>query len=93
MANNVINLADHQPAVTEHYFGGYPQCGDTDGYLNLGRDHWFFCAKHRTKWCCGSNLFSGWRDETVEDWIENQRRLADYAEVEAVYPPPDRGCS
>ena len=25
--------------TTEHYFGGCPHCGETDGYVNDGRDH------------------------------------------------------
>lgn len=49
---------------SEHYFGGCPECGDTDGYTNVGRGHWFYCNSHRAKWCIGSNLFSSWKDET-----------------------------
>jgi len=51
---------------TKHYFGACPVCGESDGCLNLGRDHWFYCDQHRTRWWIGSNLFSGWRDEDEE---------------------------
>ena len=56
---------------TQHYFGGCPECGDQDGYTNVGRSHWVFCIAHRTKWCIGENLFSSWSDET-----EAEQRLA-----------------
>ena len=32
------------------FFGGCPECGHNDGYLNIGRCQWFLCHKHRTKW-------------------------------------------
>ena len=41
------------PRVDNH-FGGCPTCHKTDGFLNIGRDHWFVCHHHRTKWCVGS---------------------------------------
>ncbi len=46
--------------------GGCPDCGQTDGYVNAGPDHWFICVEHGLKWCAGSNIFSGWRDEDDE---------------------------
>ena len=49
---------------TQHYFGGCPECGDQDGYTNVGRSHWVFCKAHRTMWCIGANLFSSCQDET-----------------------------
>jgi len=54
-------------------FGICPHCGKTDGYVNVGRGHWFFCIEHRVKWYAGSNLFSSWHDETEEE----QRRVFD----------------
>ena len=56
---------------TQHYFGGCPECGDQDGYTNVGRSHWAFCIAHRTMWCIGVNLFSSWQYET-----EAEQRLA-----------------
>jgi hypothetical protein len=46
------------------YFGVCPECGKTDGYINIGREHWFYCKEHKVKWWAGSNLFRGWKDET-----------------------------
>jgi hypothetical protein len=51
----------------DDYFGGCPRCGGSDGYVNIGKGHWFFCATHKTKWCVGWNLFSSWTDETEEE--------------------------
>ncbi len=56
---------------TQHYFGGCPECGDSNGYTNVGKAHWFFCKAHRTMWCIGWNLFSSWQYET-----EAEQRLA-----------------
>src|SRR5262245_42500917 len=43
------------------YFGVCPVCRTSDGYLNVGRDHWFVCHEHGQRWCAGSNLFSSWK--------------------------------
>jgi hypothetical protein len=51
----------------DDYFGGCPRCGNNDGCTSIGRSHWYFCKAHRTKWCVGSNLFSSWRDQTVDE--------------------------
>jgi ssDNA-binding Zn-finger/Zn-ribbon topoisomerase 1 len=59
---------------SSNYFGGCPECGGNDGYVNIGRGHWFVCKKHKTHWFIGSNLFSTWKDETPEE----QRRAVDF---------------
>lgn len=64
-------------------YGVCPECGKTDGFLNVGRDHWFLCAAHKTKWCVGSNLFSAWREESNKDWQAHARYLESFREVEA----------
>lgn len=70
---------EHEP---DSDFGGCPECGGDDGYLNVGRDHWMFCETHRTRWLFGSNLFSSWRHETEEEWEANRRKLAEFRVVE-----------
>ncbi len=78
---------DRDAVVTTHPFGGCPGCGDTDGYLNVGPDHWFVCHRHKTRWRAGSNFFSGWRDESEETWLRNRFKLAGYMwVVEPVMP-------
>ena len=71
--------------TTDSLFGGCPHCGHGHSYLNVGRDHWSYCAEHKTKWCIGSNLFSGWQEETEEDWKRNEYRLAECMTVKPVY--------
>ncbi len=70
---------------TQHddYFGVCPECGDYDGYANVGRSHWFYCTKHKTKWCVGSNLFSDWREQTQEEQIRiyEELGLGDFEDV------------
>lgn len=68
--------------TTDEYFGGCPHCGQTDGYLNVSRNHWFVCDEHKVTWRVGSNLFSSWRDESDTDWKRNAMKLARYRQVE-----------
>ena len=49
---------------TTDYFGVCPDCRRTNGCLNVGGDHWFYCTEHHVRWWVGSNLFSSWRDQT-----------------------------
>jgi hypothetical protein len=71
------------------YFGLCPVCHKSDGYLNVGREHYFYCAEHKVRWWAGSNLFSSWRYETEGE----QRRkydevgMAHFANVEPYSPP------
>jgi hypothetical protein len=55
------------------YFGVCPQCHKNDGFINVGKSHWFFCKDHKVRWCVGVNLFSSWKDQTEED----QRKIYD----------------
>ncbi len=78
---------DRDAVVTTHPFGGCPGCGNTDGYLNDGPDHWFVCHRHKTRWRASSNLFSGWRDENEETWLRSRFQLSGYMwVVEPVMP-------
>ena len=71
------------------YWGRCPNCGGNDGCLNVGRNHWFVCDRHRTKWCAGWNLFSSWRHEPASTHQENAQLLATYEEVRPLHRPPD----
>lgn len=68
------------------YFGACLVCSCNDGYLNVGSSHWFHCREHKTRWCVGVNLFSGWREEDEEDWRKNAEKLFGYTEVEPLMP-------
>ena len=46
-------------------FGVCPKCGKSDGVVNLGKEHWFFCRVHKTKWFSGVNQFKGCENQTV----------------------------
>ena len=70
------------PVTRDNHFGACPYCGQSDGYLNDGRNHWFRCDRHKVKWWVGSNLFSSWRDEDEETWRLNRFRLAEYMAVQ-----------
>jgi hypothetical protein len=72
-------------------FGLCPHCRNNDGYVNVGRGHWFVCDEHKVMWFAGTNLFSSWRDETDEEqrraWAA--RGLDEYSDIEPYYPPQE----
>lgn len=73
-------------------FGLCPVCHKTDGFINIGRGHWFYCKEHKAKWFIGSNRFSSWKDETEPE----QRRIFDelgagaFEDVKPYYLPTER---
>lgn len=77
-----MNDLPNQPC--EH-FGGCPVCGSNASYLNVGPEHWMYCEAHKVKWFAGSNLFSGWQQETEEDWQASRKILAGAREVKPRY--------
>ncbi len=78
-----------QPPNEAEYFGGCPTCESSDGYINIGRGHWFHCAEHRVRWFIGSNLFSSWKDETETEQRATYDRLdfGTFTDVEPVVNP------
>jgi hypothetical protein len=82
----VINLDDARTPVTDEYFGGCPECGGSDFYFNIQRDHYCTCDKHKTVWYIGSNLFSAWQDESDEIWQGNKIRYSNYRSVKPIFP-------
>ena len=70
------------PVNRDHHFGACPECGGSDGYINVRKSHWFVCDAHRTRWWAGSGLFSSWHDENEDIWARNAERLGGYREVE-----------
>jgi hypothetical protein len=76
-------LAEREASIQDQnlYWGRCPQCGKSDGYLSIGRVHWFYCEAHRVKWCAGENLFSSWRADTDEDRKKNAAFLRDFQEI------------
>lgn len=84
------NADDDVPELTnerssEPRFGLCPECGFTDGYVNVGRSHWFLCDVHKTRWIGGANIFSSWRDESEEDWERNVDKLSGYRRVDPLW--------
>lgn len=67
------NLEAGDP-TEDGYFGGCPYCRRNDGFVVLAdvgkaedwdgtitkTKFWFYCKRHRTKWCGGSMPFSYW---------------------------------
>jgi hypothetical protein len=77
------------PAID--YWGGCPKCRKNDGCFSIGPEHWYVCHKHRTKWCVGENLFSGWREQTNQERSRNAVLLSTYRIVEPLAWQPDDG--
>lgn len=74
---------DHIENQPDNYFGCCPICGSNDGFVNIGREHWFRCHTHKVKWSAGDNLFSGWQHETPDIWEINRKTLASYTQLSA----------
>ena len=68
------------------YFGGCPKCGDSMRQLNVCKQNWLVCDKHKKCWLVGENLFSSWRHENESIWKENLRTIQSYEEVESLPP-------
>ena len=71
--------------TTDNYFGGCPQCGE-GSYVNVHKDHYNICDKHKVYWYIGSNLFSSWQEENEEIWNSNATLLEGFQEVKPIYP-------
>lgn len=67
---------------TDNHFGDCPKCRKNDGHLNVGREHWFVCKRHRVKWRAGHDIFPDWRQEDVHIWRQNEKFLDFFMEVE-----------
>jgi hypothetical protein len=50
--------------------------------FNIGRAHFVACDACRTYVWVGSNLMSGWRQESEEVWQQNKRSIRGYRMVE-----------
>ncbi len=78
---DIVTLPQPDPGL-----GGCPRCRRNDGFLNVGRDHWAYCRRHKTRWLIGSNLFSGWRHEDETIWLRNRYQLDECKVVDPVFP-------
>lgn len=77
--DTTVNPAEkEEEQKRDPYFGRCPECGGHDGFLNIGRAHWFICHAHRYRWCVGDNWFRCRSEETEADWEENFHCIKDY---------------
>jgi hypothetical protein len=74
--------------ASDGYFGLCPICKKTDGYVNVGRSHWFICEEHRARWCIGANVFSSWRYESESEQQQHCEKIGfdEFTDVEPFYP-------
>lgn len=73
---------ENEASFNDRYFGTCPECDSNDGYVNIHKNHWFYCKKHKTTWNMDSNLFSDWRNENEEIWERNAEMLSEYQVVD-----------
>jgi hypothetical protein len=78
---------DGEKEMNDDYFGVCPICRKHDGYINVGRGHWFLCHEHKIKWFAGSNLFDSWKEQTEEEQRKRYDALGvgNYTEVSPRY--------
>lgn len=75
---NVIPIPEIQYSI---HCGVCPKCSKSDGFVNLGKEHWFICRDHKTKWFGGTNLFEGWQNQTVAQAEAIEVMLNNYTEI------------
>jgi len=70
-------------------WGLCPICHKTDGCVNVRRRHIYYCREHKTCWYVGSNLFSGWLEQTEEQQrrIWNEIGLEEFQDVKPYFYP------
>ncbi|MHC4647183.1 MAG: hypothetical protein ACYTBJ_16955 [Planctomycetota bacterium] len=73
------------------HFGLCPECRIDGECLHVGRDEWFVCHEHKVKWFVGSNLFSGWRTMTDEEFAQNEELLKTYKAIEPLFCLEENG--
>lgn len=82
---SIIIKRTPEPETPEvDYWGVCPTCHKNNGYINVGRSHWFFCKEHKVCWCAGIGLFSPADDETLktQEAVYNELGMQNYKEVE-----------
>ena len=82
-------IPNQAPLSGDGYFGLCPHCKKTDGYINIGRGHWFFCKEHKVCWFAGSNLFSDWQTEDEQRAQYEQLGFHTFERIEAPFYPAD----
>ena len=74
---------------TQGYWGFCPDCHRLpNGYINMGKDHFFICPACRVYWFVGSN-FLGWPDETEQQQRATYDRMgiADFRPAKSAHYP------
>ena len=78
------DIANDITIKKDYRWGACPECLSDPLCLNVGDIHWFVCHTHKSKWCVGSDRFSGWQFESEELHQENAAKLAEYTEIKPV---------
>lgn len=85
IAKNYRKLVKCELEIAElrekNYFGACSVCGSSAGYLNIERNHFYICHKHKKRWNVGSNLFSSWHNENEQIWKKNWKKISKYDEI------------
>ena len=87
----VTAFPEPKPELEGGYWGLCPRCRQNDGCFTVGKDHWYVCHQHLTRWWVGANLFStSWQDMSELEREREEVGLARYREVEPWHHPlPD----
>ncbi len=72
------NTVDHE--------GACPVCGRSDGFINIRKQQWGGCRRHKVRWLIGLNVYSGWMHQNEADWQKNADMLSGWREVKPVFP-------
>jgi hypothetical protein len=75
------------PEKQDDWMGLCPKCRKQPDILNVERNHYGVCHKHKVAWLVGINLFSSWQKENEITWRLNAELLDNYRRVEPYHHP------
>ena len=81
LAVDVKTVPTEEAFGSRCHFGVCPVCGTNNGYMDIGRGHWFLCRRHQLAHFAGSNLLSSWRHTPQAEQLQNAARLEQMAIV------------
>lgn len=73
----------------DEFTGGCPECGKTNGFLDVHGALYFYCHTHKVRWFRGENVFGCWSFNSPCEWGAKWKLMKEYVEVEPCFPRAD----
>ncbi len=83
---DVIPFRPRPQTETRLDFGSCPECGQSDGFMKIGGEHFYFCEAHNTAWYGEDADRPIWMYDPQELNEDNERKLRSMRIVAPIYP-------